>query len=132
MRYVENGVPEDFAKLCFAGMTVPLCELTEEEYMKVVFGIDNFKSKGKRGAGSSMLPVEEKENKLLQESVTILELSVRSQHGLQRAGIDTLGQLVLLTEWQVSKIRNMGAKSVKEVKEALAKLNLSLKAAEVE
>ena len=36
MNYVENGVSEDFAKLCFEGMTVPLCELSEEEYIRLM------------------------------------------------------------------------------------------------
>ena len=127
MKYVENGVPEDFAKLCFAGMTVTLCELTEEEYMKVVFGIDNYRGRKKRGAGSSYLPIEDDEPKQYNESIDNLELSVRAYNGLKRAGIETIGQLVAMTEWDVSKIRNMGVKSVKEVKEALASMGLSLK-----
>ena len=36
MRYVENGVREDFAKLTFKGLNVPLCELDEEEWLEVV------------------------------------------------------------------------------------------------
>ena len=32
MRYVENGVREDFAKLTFKGLNAPLCELDEEEW----------------------------------------------------------------------------------------------------
>lgn len=125
MRYVENGVPEDFAKLCFAGMTVPLCELTEEEYMQVVFGVEGYKAKAKRGGGYRLLPVvEEVKNDV---SIDDLELSVRAYHGLKRAGIETVGQLVDMTEWDVAKIRNMGVKSVKEVKEALEKMGLSLR-----
>lgn len=33
MKYVENGVPEDFARLIFEGLNVPLCKLAKEEYM---------------------------------------------------------------------------------------------------
>jgi len=31
LKYIENGILADAAKLCFDGMYVPLCELTEEE-----------------------------------------------------------------------------------------------------
>ena len=125
MRYVENGVPEDFAKLCFAGMTVPLCELTGEEYVQVVFGVEGYKAKLKLGGGYRLEPVvDEIEN---EDSIEDLELSVRAYHGLKRAGVETIGQLVGMTEWDVAKIRNMGVKSVKEVKEALTKMGLSLR-----
>lgn len=130
MRYVENGVPEDCAKLCFAGMTVPLCELTEEEYMEVVYGIKGYKSKGKRGGNISVLPVEETKPEIYDKSINELEFSVRPSNSLKRAGITTIGQLCQMTEYQVGRLRNMGAKSVVEVKEALAKLGLKLKTAE--
>ena len=38
MRYVENGVREDFGKITLKGLRVPLCRLDEEEYLEVVFG----------------------------------------------------------------------------------------------
>lgn len=125
MRYVENGVPEDFAKLCFAGMTVPLCELTEEEYMQVVFGVEGYKAKPKRGGGYRLEPmVVETQN---ENSIEDLELSQRPSNCLRRAGITTIGELCELTETQLKQIRNMGDKSVKEVKEVLAKMGLSLR-----
>ena len=31
MRYVENGVREDFGKITLKGLRVPLCRLDEEE-----------------------------------------------------------------------------------------------------
>lgn len=34
MRYVENGVREDFAKLTFKGLNVPLSELDEDEWLE--------------------------------------------------------------------------------------------------
>lgn len=119
MRYVENGVPEDFAKLCFAGMTVPLCELTEEEYMKVVFGVEGYKAKPKRGGGYRLEPVFVEPK--LELSIEELELSQRPSNCLKRAGITTIGELQEHTEAQLKQIRNMGDKSVKEVKEAMAK-----------
>lgn len=125
MRYVENGVPEDAGKLCFHGMTIPLCELTEEEYMKVVFGIENYKGKRKRGLGVCE-PVPQ-ENKHLKEPIENMLLSMRAQHCLQRAGIKTIGDLCAMTEFDLAKLRNMGEKTMKEIKAQLAELELSLK-----
>ena len=127
MKYVENGVPEDFAKLTFEGLNVPLCELSQEEYMWVVFGIRDYVPKNKHGVFLQLPAVQEPEHTYYEESVDILDLTVRAEHCLQRAGIETIGQLCALTEWQLSKLRNMGAKSVKEVKEKLAKINCKLK-----
>lgn len=56
-----------------------------------------------------------------------LELGVRAYNCLKRQGVNTVGQLVKLSEDDLLRIRNFGAKSTEEVKERLAKLNLSLK-----
>ncbi len=56
-----------------------------------------------------------------------LELSARSYNCLKKEGIDTVEQLIELTEDDLSRIRNMGQKSVQEVKEKLSKMGLSLK-----
>jgi len=125
MRFVDNGVPEDFARLCFTGMTVPLCELSEEEYMEVVFGVKGYKTKPKRGGGYIQEKIEV--NPVIELSIEDLELSQRPSNCLKRAGIDTIAQLCDMTEAQLRRIRNMGEKSVKEVKEKLADMNCSLK-----
>lgn len=126
MKYVENGVPEDFAKITFEGLNVPLCELSEEEYMFVVFGIEGYKGKGKKGNGTPLIPVE-KENKTNNTPVDILELSVRASNCLKRAGVETIGQLCEMREYDLAKIRNMGVKSVKEIKEKLKEAGYHLK-----
>ncbi len=56
-----------------------------------------------------------------------MELSARSYNCLKKEGVDTVEQLLELSEEELSRIRNMGQKSVQEVKEKLAKLGLSLK-----
>lgn len=56
-----------------------------------------------------------------------MELSARSYNCLKKEGVDTVEQLLELSEDDLSRIRNMGQKSVQEVKEKLAKLGLSLK-----
>ena len=56
-----------------------------------------------------------------------LELGVRAYNCLKRQGVNTVAQLVVLTEEDLMRIRNFGAKSIEEVKERLTKLGLSLK-----
>ena len=55
-----------------------------------------------------------------------LELSVRSQNCLQNAGIEYIYQLVEKSEAEMLKTKNFGRKSLNEIKEILADLNLSL------
>lgn len=127
MRFVDNGVPEDFARLTFEGMSVPLCELTEEEYMEVVFGIKGYVAKGKRGLGECPMTRSRLEEQKLDESIDMLDLSVRADHALKRSGIETVRQLCKLTMLDLCKIRNMGEKTVKEVIEKLEKYGFRLK-----
>jgi DNA-directed RNA polymerase subunit alpha len=54
-----------------------------------------------------------------------LELSVRSSNCLTSANIRTIGELVQKTEAEMLKQRNFGRKSLKEIQEILAGLNLS-------
>ena len=69
---------------------------------------------------------EEKLNENLFRSVDELELSVRSANCLQNANIKTIGELVQKTEAEMLKTKNFGRKSLKEIKEILAEMGLSL------
>ncbi len=69
---------------------------------------------------------EEKVNENLFRSVEELELSVRSANCLQQANIRTIGDLVQRTETEMLKTKNFGRKSLKEIKELLAEMGLSL------
>ena len=60
-------------------------------------------------------------------SIDDLDLSVRSNNCLRRAGINTVGELVQKTEEDMMKVRNLGRKSLDEVKKKLADLGLSLR-----
>jgi DNA-directed RNA polymerase subunit alpha len=72
-------------------------------------------------------PVEEhKLNENLFRSVDELELSVRSANCLQNANIKTIGDLVQKSEAEMLKTKNFGRKSLKEIKEILAEMGLSL------
>ncbi len=73
-------------------------------------------------------PEEKSElDKLLEMPVEELELSVRAFNCLKRAGINTLGELVQKTEQEISKVRNMGKKSLAEVKSKLAEFGLAFR-----
>lgn len=56
-----------------------------------------------------------------------LELSVRSYNCLLRAGIKTVGDLINKTEWEILHIRNLGRRSLFEIKQKLAEMGLGFK-----
>ncbi len=62
----------------------------------------------------------------LRMSLHELELSVRSNNCLEGAQLETVGQLVTLTESELLKIRSFGKTSLREVKRKLEDLGLSL------
>ncbi len=71
-------------------------------------------------------PEDEPLNENLFRSVDELELSVRSANCLQNANITLIGELVQRTEQDMLKTKNFGRKSLKEIKEILANMGLSL------
>jgi DNA-directed RNA polymerase subunit alpha len=70
-------------------------------------------------------PAEEMNANLLR-SVDELELSVRSMNCLQTANIKLIGDLVQKTEAEMLRTKNFGRKSLKEIKNVLAEMGLSL------
>ena len=74
--------------------------------------------------------VEKEENqkeKALEMTIEELELSVRSFNCLKRAAINTVEELTHRSEEDMMKVRNLGKKSLDEVKHKLEELGLSLK-----
>lgn len=69
---------------------------------------------------------QDSEQRLLDLPIEELELSVRSFNCLKRAGINTIGDLCERTENDMVKVRNLGKKSLEEVKQKLGALGLSL------
>ncbi|HKQ48410.1 MAG TPA: DNA-directed RNA polymerase subunit alpha C-terminal domain-containing protein [Phycisphaerae bacterium] len=61
------------------------------------------------------------------KSVATMELSVRSRKCLQRLGINTIGELVSRSEQELLASRNFGATSLKEIKDRLVEMGVSLK-----
>lgn len=70
---------------------------------------------------------EEKKDKVLEMLIEELELSVRASNGLKRANINTVGDLIEKTREEMSKIRNLGQKSLEEIERKLKELGLSFK-----
>jgi DNA-directed RNA polymerase subunit alpha len=77
-------------------------------------------------ATSTVKEEDEPLNENLFRSVEELELSVRSANCLQNANIHLIGELVQRTESEMLKTKNFGRKSLKEIKEILADMGLSL------
>jgi len=69
-------------------------------------------------------------NKALEMPIEELDLSVRSYNCLKRAGINTVGELINKTDEEMMKVRNLGKKSLEEVKQKLGALGLSLRESE--
>lgn len=79
-----------------------------------------------------MVEVEEEEkDKILDTTIEELELSVRSSNCLKRAGINSVEELIDKTEDDLMKVRNLGKKSLQEIKDKLDELDLELKDTEV-
>jgi DNA-directed RNA polymerase subunit alpha len=73
---------------------------------------------------------EDKKEKVLEMTIEELDLSVRSYNCLKRAGINTVEELTERTEETMMKVRNLGKKSMEEVKQKLADLDLDLKSSD--
>jgi len=73
---------------------------------------------------------EEKKDKVLEMSIEELELSVRASNGLKRANINTVGDLIEKNREEMSKIRNLGQKSLEEIEKKLKELDLTFKKSE--
>ena len=69
----------------------------------------------------------EQPSKGQQMMIEDLDLSVRSYNCLKRAGIQTVDELTQKTEDEMMRVRNLGKKSLKEVKDKLIELGLGFK-----
>ncbi len=73
---------------------------------------------GRRASGRPVITDE--------RPVEDLELTVRSYNCLKREGVDTIGQLATMTEEELMNIRNLGMKSVDEIRSKLLEYGYSL------
>ena len=81
-------------------------------------------------------PVEQAVDEAMAQKLNMpiqeLELSVRASNCLDSVKIETVGQLVKMTDSDLLKIRSFGKTSLREVKRKLADIGLSLAMADVE
>ena len=70
---------------------------------------------------------EDDSSKVLDMTIEDLDLAVRSFNCLKRANINTVADLAEKTEDDMMKVRNLGRKSLEEVKKKLEELGLTLK-----
>lgn len=132
---VENtrvGQVTDFDKLIFELWTdgsispsegVSIGAKIMQEHLNLFVELDD-------SAESMEIMVEKEENqkeKALEMTIEELELSVRSFNCLKRASINTVEELTHKTEEDMMKVRNLGKKSLDEVKNKLEELGLGLK-----
>lgn len=69
--------------------------------------------------------VEEKDL-TFERPIEELDLGVRAFNSLKRDGIHTIGELISKTDEEIIRIRNLGTKSLTEIKEKLEEMDLSL------
>ena len=94
-----------------------------QEHLNLFVGLDD-------SAEGMEIMVEKEENqkeKALELTIEELELSVRSFNCLKRAAINTVEELTQKSEEDMMKVRNLGKKSLDEVKNKLEELGLSLR-----
>ena len=72
-------------------------------------------------------PLDEITRTLDNTTIEDLDLSVRSFNCLKRAGINTLADLTAKTEEEMMKVRNLGRKSLEEVKKKMEDFGVSFK-----
>ena len=77
-------------------------------------------------SASAAARVEEELIRKLKMTVGEMDLSVRASNCLESAKIDSVADLVQMTESDLLKVRSFGKTSLREVKRKLADLNLSL------
>ena len=93
------------------------------EHLEIVANINNIANV----TGLMKEKAEDPKVKALETPIEELDFSVRAYNCLKRAGVHTLQDLVNKSDAEVMKIRNLGKKSLKEVKEKLIELGLGFK-----
>ncbi|HMM19631.1 MAG TPA: DNA-directed RNA polymerase subunit alpha [Selenomonadales bacterium] len=95
-------------------------------HLKLFQNIAGTAAEDDSGDGPFTESAEESGAKTMEMTIEDLELSVRSYNCLKRAGINTVAELVQKSEEDMMKVRNLGRKSLDEVKKKLAELGLAL------
>ena len=129
---VENVNVANFDKLCIEVTTngsitakeaLAIASKMMIEHLKVVVELSE-----KVSEEDYMVEADDdSQNRKFEMSIDELDLTVRSYNCLKRASINTVQQLSEKSEEDMIKVRNLGRKSLKEIKEKLEALGLSFK-----
>lgn len=127
---VEQSI--DFDKLildvetngtCTARQVVSLAAKILEDHAKLFVDLDD----SIKGIKTIVAPEGSGSGKILEKNIEDLEFTVRSYNCLKRASIHTVQDLITKTEDDMLKVRNLGQKSLDEIKKKLEDLGLSLR-----
>lgn len=100
-------------------------------HLKLFQNMAGLEEEGEAETETFLEPQENDTAKVLELTIEDLDLSVRSYNCLKRANINTVADLTEKTEDEMIKVRNLGRKSLEEVKKKLQELNLSLSQGEI-
>ena len=92
-----------------------------------LFGLAKELNEEAAGIEIGPAPVELAASNELSTPIEDLDLTVRSYNCLKREGINTVSELIALSEDQLMNIRNFGSKSVDEVRDKLTSMGLRFK-----
>jgi DNA-directed RNA polymerase subunit alpha len=92
-----------------------------------LFGLAKELNEEAEGIEIGPAPVEMAASNELSTPIEDLDLTVRSYNCLKREGINTVSELIALSEDQLMNIRNFGSKSVDEVRDKLTSMGLRFK-----
>ncbi len=106
-----------------ARQVVSLAAKILEDHTKLFVDLDDTI----KGIKTIVTPEGSGSGKILEKNIEELEFTVRSYNCLKRAGIHTVQDLIAKTEDDMLKVRNLGQKSLDEIKKKLEDLGLSLR-----
>ena len=92
-----------------------------------LFGLAKGLNEAAEGIELGAAPVESNLSPELAMPIEELDLTVRSYNCLKREGINTVAELINLSEDQLMNIRNFGSKSVDEVRDKLISMGLKFR-----
>ena len=118
--WTDGSIEPDSAVTMASGILIDYLKLfqpaADGNVLAAVMTEEKCPEQGKTGEeqGKIIIPIDD------------MDFSVRTNNCLRRAGINTLEDLLKKTEEDMMKIRNLGRKSLEEIKRKLADMSLSL------
>ena len=120
--WTDGSLGPDEAVTSAAEILIKYLALFKTTNIPKIQGSEDGEKKDEEGTKSSVL----------QMSIDDLDLTVRSNNCLRRAGINTVEDIINKTEDELICVRNLGSKSLEEVKNKIEELGLHLRNADEE